>query len=223
MFSSCSHDSVVPGSSADGLKRQIPNPPPIEDRLTPEYLKALWGEEWNQRSYVMVIGQANLMDDDDDVVAGTPNGYPSPGEDDYECSVMIPAGSVQQSPPTNLKIFIEVPEFESSPRRPHPAFFSIYTLLDYDLTFSSPVTVTICDFPWIPGNDIPVINEYTYYVNQDEAGNLSYSELQVVFPDYQTGAITFEIDVIPGHGFNFLDRPDRSGTWVNETDEEADD
>lgn len=212
MVSSCSHDSVTPDPNADGLKRQKL---PIENRLTPEYLGDLWDSETDDsRLYVSMSKVMNLVAGDE--MTEIPETYPQ--VDMYQCSITIPPGSVQGGSPSSALITIQVPEFEFNPTRHHPAFFWIFS--NKELHFTNPVTVTICNFPWVPGDGDPTVDEFIYRIARSMSGEFSYSDLRVVTGDPQTGAITFQTDFIPYRGPSL---PDRSGTWTNETDEEADD
>jgi len=228
LCAACSQNSATPETnqadvvdSQAGINKRrvlIPSPLPIIPLLTSEYLITVAETELTRNGSETIRGLVDM--NAGGVLSDTPESYPSTGDDTYECSVTIEPGSVQGASKPFVEIVIEVPAFEGTFGKPHPACFDIYADQVEDLYLDPPATVKICEFHWADGVGAPPDFECVYRLEKDPITQVwNYSELQGIISDPWTGSLTFTISCIPGYQtgtHQIVDRPDRGGTWTNE-------
>lgn len=225
VLTACQHDeglqqpqfSIMTGHSAD--KGLLPTP----DWMDQAYMALLYhrGEETtrvkNAHSYDLTNGEIHTF---------IPPGYPGkPGSRiRYECSVAIPANSVSNPGVDEAEITLEVQEFSTRSVIGSDGFedvsFAVYTDNPGGLSFSSPVSITLCPAS-AQSSSGSVDTHYVYFLERDVVDDV---EVYTCF-DYQSVAInpsdwtcTFQVTYIPE--LNELNKPDREGGFIKDDDPE---
>ena len=216
LIMSCGQSAVTP-EQVGGDKRVEPMPGgPFWGTLTQEHLESVWNTTMADTSFEQISGVVKF--DEGGMVNGIGATYPN--ELRYRCYLTIPPNSVSGSGiPDEATFVIEIPRYETMIDRNFLGFDAFVRFVDGEgdtvdeLNFYPFLTLTVCEFP--RAEDPPV--EGTEYFYRIFKGNGYYDvhDAQEVVRSPYTQQATYQISRLL---VERSDKPDRSGTAVNETD-----